>query len=238
MRAFAAASYIVLTSGAALCQPGANRPAFDIADAHVSPRGDWVKTRAHAMQGGFLIGDRYELHRATMLDLIQTAYNVDADKVYGGPSWLDYDRFEIVAKTKPGTRAPALRAMLQAALEDRFQLKVKMDTRDVPGYVLSKSARELKLRPAAGGSNTAGCQNMRPTIDGQVRLANIQCHNVTMEVFAQTLRQMVSGLLGNLPVVDSTGIEGAWDIDLQYAMRMASDGPRTRASSKRWTSSG
>jgi uncharacterized protein (TIGR03435 family) len=220
MRALAGISFIFLMPGAALCQSGANKPAFDIADVHVSPRSDWVKTPAHSMQGGFLSGDRYELHRATMLDLIRTAYNVDTDKVYGGPSWLDYDRFEAVAKTKPGTRAPALRAMLQTLLEDRFRLKVTMDTRDVPGYVLSKGKRELKLRAAAEGSNTAGCQSMRPTIDGQVRLGNIQCHNVTMEAFAQTL-QGLSGLLSNRPVVDSTGIEGGWDIYFQYTMRMA-----------------
>lgn len=99
MRAPAGISFIVLLSGAALCQSGSNKFAFDIADVHVSPRSDWVKTLA--MQGGFLRGDRYELRRATMLDLIRTAYNVDADKVYGGPAWLDYDRFEIVAKTRP-----------------------------------------------------------------------------------------------------------------------------------------
>ncbi len=218
MRAIAGVSFVFFLSGAALCQPGANKPAFDIADVHVSPRADWVKNRTHTMQGGFLIGDRYELHRATMLDLIQTAYNVDADKVYGGPSWLDYDRFEIVAKTKPGTRPGALRVMLQTLLEDRFHLAVKMDTRDVPGYVLSKGTRELKLRPAAGGSNTAGCQYMRPTLDGPIRFGNMQCRNVTMEAFAQTLHQMVSG---NLAVVDATRLEGGWDIDFQYAMRMA-----------------
>jgi uncharacterized protein (TIGR03435 family) len=229
MRTRAGITFLVLLSGAAFCQSGANKPAFDIAGVHASPRADWVKTPAHWMQGGFLIGDRYDLHRATMLDLIQTAYNVDAGKVFGGPSWLDYDRFEVVAKTKPGTRPGALRLMLQTLLEDRFQLKVKIDTRDVPGYVLSKGTRELKLRAAAGGSTTAGCQSMRPTIDGPVRLNNIQCHNVTMDAFAQALHQMLSGLLGDLPVVDSTGIEGGFDIDFPYAMRFASDGPADAA---------
>jgi uncharacterized protein (TIGR03435 family) len=221
MRASTGISFIVLLAGPALCQSGANTPAFDIADVHVSPRADWVKTTAHMMQGGFLSGDRYELRRATMLDLIRTAYNVDADKVYGGPSWLDYDRFEIAAKTKPGTRAESLRAMLQTLLEDRFQLKAKMDTREVDGYLLSKAKGELKLRVAAAGSPTAGCQSMRPTIDGQVRLGNIQCDNVTMAAFAQSLRGLVSAPLRTLPVVDSTGLEGSWDIDFQYAMRMA-----------------
>jgi uncharacterized protein (TIGR03435 family) len=220
MRAPAGISFIVLLSGAALCQSGSNKFAFDIADVHVSPRSDWVKT--HAMQGGFLSGDRYELRRATMLDLIRTAYNVDADKVYGGPSWLDYDRFEIVAKTRPGTHSEALRPMLQTLLEDRFQLAVKMDTREVAGYVLSKGQRELNLKAAADGANTAGCQPLRPTFDAQIPYATIQCRNVTMDAFAQTLRPMVSAPLRNLPVVNSTGLEGGWDIDFQYAMRPAS----------------
>ena len=65
------------------------------------------------MQGGTLAGDRYQLRRATMVDLIRTAYNIDfRDEVYGGPSWLDYDRFEVIAKTKPGTRPATLRLML------------------------------------------------------------------------------------------------------------------------------
>ena len=222
MRVLAGISFIVLLSGAALCQSGAKKPAFDIADVHVSPRSDWVKTPAHSLQGGFLSGDRYELRRATMLDLIRTAYNVDADKVYGGPSWLDYDRFGIVAKTKPGTRAETLRAMLQTLLEDRFELKVKADTRGVPGYALSKGKRELKLTAAAAGSDTAGCLSLRPTRDAQMSYYTIQCHNVTMDAFAQTLHQMGAWALKNLPVVNSTGLEGGWDIDFPYATPMAS----------------
>jgi uncharacterized protein (TIGR03435 family) len=226
MKALAGVSFIVLLSGAALCQSGANKPAFDIADVHVSPHGEWVKTPAHAMQGGFLSGDRYELRRATMLDLIRTAYNVDVDKVYGGPSWLDYDRFEIAAKTKPGTRPEALRAMLQTLLGDRFRLAVKMDMRDVPGYVLSKGKGELKMKAAAEGSPAAGCQSLRPTFDGQIRYANIQCRNVRMDAFGQTLRPLVSGPLRSLPIVDSTGLEGGWDIDFQYVTRpMTAGGP-------------
>lgn len=45
-----------------------------------------------------MAGGRYELHHASMVDLIHTAYNVDAEAVFGGPSWLDSDRFEVLAK--------------------------------------------------------------------------------------------------------------------------------------------
>src|SRR5580704_6406528 len=97
-RAFAELAFTALIPCVAPGQSTVAKPAFEIADVHVSPRGDWVKNAAHRMDGPALGGDRYELRRATMLDLIRTAYTVDADKVFGGPSWLDYDRFEIVAR--------------------------------------------------------------------------------------------------------------------------------------------
>jgi uncharacterized protein (TIGR03435 family) len=215
MRALRGFTFLVLLSGVAIGQSVA-KPAFDLAGVHVSSRGDWSKTPAHAMQGGFLTGDRYELHRATILDMIRIAYGVDADKVYGGPNWLDYDRFEVIAKTKPGTRPETLQLMLQTLLEDRFHLAAKPGTRPVPGYVLSKGKPELKLRAAAANetSTPSGCMTM-PRIDGGPPSPGIQCHNATMAALAQILRRIVSPT-GNAPLVDSTGIEGGWDFDLSY----------------------
>ena len=219
-RSSAKIGLVLLLSTAGWGQASESKPAFDIADVHVSPRSDWVKTPAKAMQGGFLNAGRYELRRATMLDLIRTAYSVDADKVYGGPSWLDYDRFEVVAKAPAGTRPQTLRLMLQSVLEDRFKLAVKMDTKPVPAYVLSAAKGKPKLKPAEG-SGSSGCQNLAPTIK-EVPYGNIQCRNVTMEAFAAALRRLSPAYFGNLPVVDSTGLDGAWDIDLQYPMRAIS----------------
>lgn len=108
---------------AAFGQSVATRPAFDIADVHLSPRADWAKTVDNWMQGGTLANDRYQFRRATMVDLIRAAYNINLhDEVYGGPGWLDYDRFEVVAKTKPGTSPATLRLMLQNLLAERFIL--------------------------------------------------------------------------------------------------------------------
>ncbi len=221
-RALAGVGLIVLLPGVAICQSGAAKPAFDAADIHLSPRSDWVKDGLHAMQVGFVTSDRYELRKATMLDLIRTAYNVDAEKVVGGPSWIDYDRFDIAAKTRPGTRPERLRLMLQTLLADRFKLVVKTDAQPVPGYVLSQGKRELKLKAAASGVNSAGCRIQDRSFSGDVSSTAIQCRNVTMEVFAQALHQFASGALRNLPVADSTGLEGGWDFDFSYAQRMAS----------------
>ncbi len=213
-----------LLSSAAFGQRTAVPSVFDIADVHVSPRSDWVKKAANNFQGGFLNAGRYELRRATMLDLIRTAYGVDADKVYGGPSWLDYDRFEVVAKAPPATRPDALKLMLQALLADRFKLVVKRETRPVPGYLLKAGKGKPKLRPAES-SGSSGCQ-ISALLDGpdDVPYRNIQCRNVTMEAFAVALRGIAGSSFGNLPVADSTGIEGAWDIDLKNPLRVGNNG--------------
>ncbi|HEY6347615.1 MAG TPA: TIGR03435 family protein [Bryobacteraceae bacterium] len=217
-RAFAGTCFFSLLLPAGFAQAPAPPPHFDIADVRVSPRADWIKTGAHAMQGGFLLRDRYKLHRATMLDLIRTAYAVDADKVFGGPSWLDYDRFNIVAKAPPNTRPATLRLMLQALLADRFKLVVKQDTKPVPAYLLSKGKGEVNLKPAEG-SSSSGCSTLTPNFsrDGPPT-GGIQCRNVTMEAFASALRRVSAASFQNLPVVDATGIEGAWDFEIRYAL--------------------
>jgi uncharacterized protein (TIGR03435 family) len=216
MRAFASMGFIALAS---IFAPAAfGQPSFDLADVHVSPRGEWVKNPTHLMQGGYLSGDRYELHRATMLDLIGTAYNLAPDKVYGGPSWLDYDRFEVVAKTASGTSPETLRLMLQTLLAARFGVVVKPGTQPVPGYILSKGKGELKLKASAGGTGDVGCRNTVTMslggLDPPTR--NILCHDASMESFAATLARAISRPGSNFAVLDSTGLAGAWDIDLKY----------------------
>lgn len=211
------AALAAVLSCAAFAQPQSPRT-FDIASVQVSPRSTWAKTPVNSLQGGYLVGDRYELHRATMVDLIHTAYGVDADKIYGGPNWLDYDKFDVSAKTAPGTRPEALRQMLQALLADRFKLAVKPDTQPVPAYVLRvKDQSKLKPSESAGGE---GCQNIPfAGPGGGPPMNTIRCRGVTMDEFASALRRIAGAYFENLPAVNSTALEGAWDIDLKYPPR-------------------
>lgn len=39
------------------------------------------------VSGGVLHGDRYDLRKATMLDLIQNAYQAEPETIIGGPNW-------------------------------------------------------------------------------------------------------------------------------------------------------
>jgi uncharacterized protein (TIGR03435 family) len=47
---------------------------------------------------GGLRGDRYIVRQVTIVDLIVAAYGGDSTNVRGGPTWLETDRFDIIAK--------------------------------------------------------------------------------------------------------------------------------------------
>ena len=214
MRCISHLGLAVLLTNIASGQAQAPRPSFDIADVHVSPRSTWVKKFNNSFQGGWLNGDRYQLRRATLLDLIKTAYAVDADKVYGGPNWLDYDRFEVVGKAPPGTRVETLRLMLQSLLADRFKLVVRTETKPVPAYVLTATKGRSKLK-AADGSGASGC-TLRMVTVGSLPSQVVECRNVTMDLFASELRRFAGEQMNNLPVANQTGLDGTWDLNVQY----------------------
>src|SRR5258706_338107 len=92
-RALTGTILAALLSGAAFGQAPETPVAFDIVDVRVS-----AKTTNPFMRGGVLRGGRYEIRTASMVDLIRTAYGVyDNNKVVGGTSWLDTNRFDIIA---------------------------------------------------------------------------------------------------------------------------------------------
>jgi uncharacterized protein (TIGR03435 family) len=213
IRAIACLILSGLLSLAAFGQTTGDGPAFDVADVHVS-----AKTANPQMNGGGLRGGRYSVQRATMLDLIALAYGVEGDKVLGGPSWLETDRFDIIATAPASTTAETVRQMLQNLLTDRFKLKLHKDTKSVPSFVLSLGKGKHKLKESEGPGNT-GCQGQPQTPEpGVIPLNVVSCRNLTTEAIAQTLRQIAGGYV-TAPVVDSTGLKGAWDFDIKWTGR-------------------
>jgi uncharacterized protein (TIGR03435 family) len=169
------------------------------------------------MRGGAVRGGRYDVKDASMLDLITTAYGVQADRVQGGPAWLASDRFDIIAKAPAGATQKTVNLMLQSLLAERFRLAVHKDTKPMPAYALTVGKGKPKLKEASG-STQSGCQN--GNITATAESTDFSCHNITMQTFAETLRYLeVPGMLQTIPVVDATGLEGAWDFDFKFTSR-------------------
>jgi uncharacterized protein (TIGR03435 family) len=161
-----------------------------------------------------------------MVDLIAKAYGVNADKVVGGPSWLEMDRFDAIAKLPAGSTPESRKAMLQALLADRFKLVVHNDTKPLPAYALTVGKHPALKK--ADGSGETGCKFTRPTPGPQGAGPSptpptflYSCHNMTMAAFVEGMRDMAASFqyLGDNLVADQTGLEGAWDFDFKYTQR-------------------
>lgn len=77
MRAFGRIGFVAILAGAVFAQSSEAPPSFEAADVHVS-----LRSKNPSMRGGFYRGGRFELHSATMADLIRTAWGLDDnDKV-------------------------------------------------------------------------------------------------------------------------------------------------------------
>jgi len=221
IRALACVGF-ALVSGAVLAQSDDATPKFEIADVHVSP-----PSSIQMMRGGFYQGGRYELRNATMVDLIRTAWGVDAERVVGGPGWLVTDRFDVVGTAPADSTADTLKTMLQELLKDRFKLVIHSDTKDFPAYAMTVSKKPLlKL---ADGSEETGCKpQVSRGSNGVVTFSLVEplmftCRNMTMEAFANAIPTMVgaSGYLNGSPVIDQTRVKGSWNFDVRFSVRLA-----------------
>src|SRR6516225_5035555 len=106
--------------------------------------------------GGGARGDRYTMSNANLRMLLQQAYSKNSNagpggqiQLIGGPNWMDSDRFDIQATADCSggvISREQLQLMIQSMLEDRFQLKSHMETREMPIYnlVLGKDGPKLK----------------------------------------------------------------------------------------------
>jgi len=182
----------------------ATGPAFETADVRISGR----DTKEG---GGFMPEGLLEYRGATMLKLIGTAYSVKTDWVLGGPDWVASDRFDVAAKAASPQASPAdLREMLQALLADRFALAVHDEQKDMPVYLLAVGRNGPKLQPAAG-AKASDC----PAVDGEAGLNHRACAAYTMTDLSILLPQIARNYVDR-PVVDTTGLEGAYDFHLDW----------------------
>jgi uncharacterized protein (TIGR03435 family) len=224
MRVLTCVGLVALLADSAFSQPANTssdtQPVFEAADVRVSHSTNPFPE----MKGPFNRGGRYEVRTATMVDLIATAYGVDGDKVVGGPSWLEMDRFDVLAKPPSGATKETLKPMLQALLADRFQLVVHNDTKPMPAWALTAGKHPALKK--ADGSGEAGCKFIPPKPPSPdsgpaTFVFSYTCRSITMKAFAEGMRDMVGAFqfVGENQVVDQTGLEGSWDFDFKYSPR-------------------
>ena len=202
--ALAAAS----ATAAAQSQPIAS-VAFEVAsvkrNTSESTRSEWDRSPA---------GDVTETN-VTLRHLIRGAYSVLDTQIIGGPAWLDRDRFDIVAKAPPGP-TPDVDAMMRTLLAERFRLAVHRESREQAVYELVRArpdgAHGPRIRPRPD------CVNREPGVDAQ---GNNPCGGFLfgpgrVTIHGAGVDALASHLSDDRIVIDRTGLQGDFDIDLEW----------------------
>lgn len=198
MARFGLAVAVALLAGLARAQP-----AFEVASI-----------RSNASDGNVTItppeGGRFRATHISLALLIQTAYEVENFQIEGGPKWLRTETFDVDAKAEGNPDLRQIRVMLQRLLKDRFQLAVHPDKKEMAVYVLTVAKGGPKLRPASDPS----CQPPPAGRCGGTRIAGgtMSGRNIAMP----QLSRVLSAILMR-PVLDRTGVGGAFDLQVSYS---------------------
>jgi uncharacterized protein (TIGR03435 family) len=221
----------VCASAAVVALSAQNAPladlAFEVATIKVNRSNDTGGSFGTRPGGVVLITNN------TLRNIVRNTYGVQNTQIAGGPEWFDSVRFDITAKAPgggQGIQAPEqVMAMMERLLAERFKLVVRREMRPTPVYalVLARGDRRLgaQLRKASVDCQAilaeARARNTQPVLPPPVgdrpscgtrtRPGVLMASGVRMSDLARNLERPSERI-----VVDKTGLDGSWDIDLTY----------------------
>jgi uncharacterized protein (TIGR03435 family) len=188
----------VLVLWPAITLPEAVAQEFEVASIKVNKSGLFASSSERS-------GGQLTLRNAPLRECIELAYGI-LDKHYAlsGPAWLDFDRYDIVAKAPDTTTREQLLLMLRTLLADRFKLKLHRERRQFRVYalVVAPSGSKMKIASGARSNFTFGTG-----------------HVVASELSMAELADRLGGPVFQLgvPVIDSTGLTGTFDFTLDWS---------------------
>jgi len=216
MRTAVAAALICIASTVAFAQP----PRFDVASIRQSDP-DSMGFRFSFPPGQLqIVNLRLRAIIAEAYDIGFSADRPDASrfKLVGGPNAILSRRFDVDAKTSADADQARRRAMLRTLLADRFRLRVHVETRRIPIYVLTVA------RPEFGPNfkrSDVNCHTMPPasakTSDHETPRGCVNAVGGTYRARTLTYAGPVAQLVRltqmylDRPLVDATGLTGNFE---------------------------
>jgi uncharacterized protein (TIGR03435 family) len=176
--------------------------------------------------------DGYDVRNMFPVVLLASAYGVpDFQRIQGLPEWCKSgsEGYDINAKVADSDVAEwrkssqkTFQGALQTLLQERFQLKAHFETRDMPAYALVVTKKGPKFKAATPGDtypNGVHDRQGKPAIGFGDKSVPGSDHGLlvaqaaSMASFAQYLSGFL-GLTAGRPVVDRTGLMGAYDFSM------------------------
>ncbi len=240
-----------------LPKDGETLPSFEVATIKPTPAGTRMM-RIQWTPDGFL------MENVSLRQIIRNAYGANSDaQLTGGPQSLLDQHFDIQAKLDPDevVRVKALSRdekqrqlalMMQSLLRDRFQLRMHVETRELPTYDLVVAKGGSKLQPSAPPPSAPaapppepGAESAPPQPPPPPDLSTPLSHKpprgatmvratstgVEMSVSAGTMDQLAAmltgqGEIGGRLIVDKTGLTGKYDYYLDWTPSEAEMAPK------------
>ncbi|MGP0073224.1 MAG: TIGR03435 family protein [Bryobacteraceae bacterium] len=216
----------VASFGQAPAPAGAARPEFEVASIKASAPGEFDRGNA----GSHVDGSQVSFKFLSLGNYIAYAYRVK-NYAISGPDWMASERFDITAKLPAGAIAKQLPEILQALLEDRFQMKVHRESKELLVYALVIGKGGLKMQESPPDSPVATQNEARQGFNSSAvpRPGGVTVNegNGTYYTFADNKfegrRMKVPNITNALaafmdrPVVDLTELKGSYDFVLELS---------------------
>lgn len=191
---------------------GAGGPRFEVASIKPNHSGE---DRSPSM---IFPGGRFSATNNSLRDLILNAYGILATPylLQGAPGWIESARYDVEAKAPAGAIADGVparalwdttRAMLRTLLTERFGLSIRRETREGPIYRLVSAASGPKLQRSKLDctGDAAACHGFSGN-PRRLSGSGVDTYDLAMFLSRYTDR----------PIVDATGIQGVFDVALQW----------------------
>ena len=180
-----------LTALGLWAQPQQPAPEFDVIS---------IKANKSAGTGGSTRSGRglYRATNVTVKSIVMNAFDLLPDQLVGAPSWVESERFDIEAKSD---NPEAMDLKLRSMLATRFEFRMHRETREWQSYVLVAGKKGAKLTPTS----------LKEGMSARDSNGHWEGTGLDIDNFARNLAHQ----LGR-PVVNQTGIEGRYDITLDF----------------------
>ena len=218
--AFALAGF-ALFSILAFSQNQPERPQFDAASVKVNQSSDRPSTRFDA--------GRVILVKASVKHLVLRAYPLPDYQVVW-PDWVAGDRgslgYDVNVTFPAGTSDERLQLMFQDLLATRFGLKVHWETRDMRAFEVRASEQGPKLSKAANPAPPTDFPKYSTRVENGVWYVSSQLRGAPSGLtVAGFLDALTTLRILDRPLVDATGIQGYYDIDLTAPAEVPANKP-------------
>lgn len=156
----------------------------------------------------------------SLFGLILFAYRIHPYQLIGASGWIEDQRWDVVARN-PDDDAPASGSNIEPTLvkmrnllAERFQLKLKQETRELPIYALMVDKPGIKMKVAEGGGGSTHTNQNNGS--GSFKGEGLRIKDLALSL---------SGLLGRT-TLDETGLgDTKYQVELKWTDGATGDGP-------------